>query len=145
MRARSGRLDRFLAVSARVNSFLPTTASSVVDEDVISAVVNELTKNEEDLALESVQVFDAFKLPRLAFDVSLRQYKMYVLALPARPARILPAGPLTRGSRLLPPIRQGACLLPAPPGRRRRQDHPLPPAVRRCRPARRRSCSRLPI
>lgn len=75
-----------------------------MDEDVISAVVNELTKNEEDLALESVQVFDAFKLPRLAFDISLRQYKLCVLGSMAR-AGVRPVRwDRSRGSHACPPL-----------------------------------------
>ena len=50
--------------------------SSVIDVGVIRAVVNTLTQTEQDLVVESMELIDAFKGPRLSFDERLKTYSL---------------------------------------------------------------------
>lgn len=49
-------------------------SSTIVDRDLIAQVVAELSKNEEDLAQECLQVIDAFDVPRLRYNVTRKQF-----------------------------------------------------------------------
>ena len=52
--------------------------SSVIDVDVMRAVVNSCTLTEQDLVLESLELIDAFKGPRLSYDDRQKTYSLYV-------------------------------------------------------------------
>lgn len=50
--------------------------SSVIDVDVIRNIVADSTLTEQDLAMESMELIDAFKSARLAFDERQKTYSM---------------------------------------------------------------------
>ena len=49
-------------------------SNTIVDRDLIAQVVAELSKNEDDLAQECLQVIDAFALPRLRYNITRKQF-----------------------------------------------------------------------
>eukprot|EP01031_Cornospumella_fuschlensis_P006001 gene6001-7464_t len=49
--------------------------SGIIDVATIESIVADLSSNEEDLKLESFQLFDAFSSPKLTYDEKQRTYK----------------------------------------------------------------------
>lgn len=70
IQALKGRIDR------------NETHSPVVSLDDITQVVADLTKDSEDLAQEGIQVFDAFKVPRLKYNAPKKEFFMNKEKLP---------------------------------------------------------------
>jgi hypothetical protein len=64
--------------------------SSVIDVDVMRAVVNSCTLTEQDLVLESLELIDAFKGPRLSYDDRQKTYSLYVWYPSSRPSLLKP-------------------------------------------------------
>jgi DNA polymerase epsilon subunit 2 len=50
--------------------------SPVIDVEIITSVVADLSSSSEDLAQESTQLFDAFNSPKIVFDERLKSYKV---------------------------------------------------------------------
>ena len=50
--------------------------SNVVNIDMISSIVADLTSNDDDLNKDSLQLYDAFHTPKLSFDERTRHYFM---------------------------------------------------------------------
>lgn len=50
--------------------------TGIIDVSTIESIVADLSTNEEDLAQESLQLFDAFHSPKLYYDEKLHQYKV---------------------------------------------------------------------
>jgi hypothetical protein len=52
--------------------------SSVIDVDVIKAVVADLSSSEEDLSKEKFQLMDAFSAPKIDYDENQKSYKLVI-------------------------------------------------------------------
>lgn len=52
--------------------------SSVIDVDIIRAVVADLSSSEEDLFKEKFQLMDAFSAPKIEFDENQKSFKLVV-------------------------------------------------------------------
>lgn len=52
--------------------------SSVIDVDIIRAVVADLSSSEEDLSKEKYQLMDAFSAPKIDFDENHKSYKLII-------------------------------------------------------------------
>lgn len=50
--------------------------TTIVDVDAITSVVADLSSSDEDLAQESIQLFDAFNAPKLYFDEKLKSHRL---------------------------------------------------------------------
>jgi len=50
--------------------------TTIVDVDAITSVVADLSSSDEDLAQESIQLFDAFSAPKLYFDEKLKSHRL---------------------------------------------------------------------
>eukprot|EP00981_Chlorochromonas_danica_P000253 scaffold61_cov180-Ochromonas_danica.AAC.5 len=62
--------------SVNLSPLRVTVQSAIIDLDTIENIVADLSSNEEDLAQESLQLFDAFRSPKLQYDEKTRQYKI---------------------------------------------------------------------
>jgi ribosome-binding factor A len=51
-------------------------SSSVIDGELITAVVAELSTNEEDIKNNSIQLLDAFHTPKIQFDEKQKHYRL---------------------------------------------------------------------
>ena len=79
--ALNGSEDRGEALEAILDEIQEMIAkqevkSSVIDVGVMSTVVTTLTQTEQDLVMESMELIDAFKGPRLTFDERLKTYSL---------------------------------------------------------------------
>lgn len=54
--------------------------STLIDVDTITSIVADLTSSEEDLAMESTQLLDAFTYPRIVYDERQKTYRLEKLA-----------------------------------------------------------------
>jgi hypothetical protein len=48
--------------------------AAVVDVDCVASVVAEISRDDDDIAKESILVFSAFKMPKLRYDVPTRLF-----------------------------------------------------------------------
>lgn len=70
-----GTLQRILAeLKDRIEK--QDVRSTIVNEATILSIVADLSSSEEDIAQESLQLFDAFSSPKLCFDENLKSFKV---------------------------------------------------------------------
>jgi DNA polymerase epsilon subunit 2 len=71
----SGSLDLVVsAIQERIDK--QSLRTTIVDVDAITSVVADLSSSDEDLAQESIQLFDAFNAPKLYFDEKLKSHRL---------------------------------------------------------------------
>jgi hypothetical protein len=71
----SGSLDLVVsAIQERIDK--QSLRTTIVDVDAITSVVADLSSSDEDLAQESIQLFDAFNAQKLYFDEKLKSHRL---------------------------------------------------------------------
>lgn len=48
----------------------------MIDKDAIAAIVAYMTSTEDDLSMESTELFNAFNSPRIDYDERLKTYRV---------------------------------------------------------------------